>query len=215
MVCGYVYIVDDDEAVRASLSMLFEANGYGSRVFSSAQEFLTIAPSLDPGCLIADIRMPGMDGLEMQRRLVERGLPFPLIIITGHGDVPLAVAAMKAGALDFIEKPFAPDTILNRIKSLLSNLGALQPIDVLSATATSRLKALSPREREVLERLLTGLSNKLIGYELGISPRTVEIHRARVMEKMGAHSLSELVRMGLAAGLQPRFQTERRPRESR
>jgi two-component system response regulator FixJ len=138
-----------------------------------------------------------------------------LIIITGHGDVPLAVAAMKAGALDFIEKPFAPDTILNRIKSLLSNLGAPQPIDVLSATATSRLKALSPREREVLERLLTGLSNKLIGYELGISPRTVEIHRARVMEKMGAHSLSELVRMGLAAGLQPRFQTERRPRESR
>lgn len=215
MVSGYVYIVDDDEAVRASLLVLFEANGYDSRVFSSAQEFLATAPSLNPGCLIADIHMPGMDGLEMQQRLVERGFPFPLVIITGHGDVPLAVAAMKAGAVDFIEKPFAADTILNRVRMLTSNLGAPRLTDALSATATSRLKALSPREREVLEGLLTGLSNKSIGYELGISPRTVEIHRARVMEKMGARSLSELVRMGLAAGLQPRVQAAQRPRELR
>jgi two-component system, LuxR family, response regulator FixJ len=201
MPAGYIYIVDDDEAVRASLSALFEANGYASRGFSSAQEFLMAASILETGCLIADIRMPGMDGLEMQRRLVERGLPFPFIVITGHGDVPLAVGAMKAGALDFIEKPFAPDTILNRTRHALDNLSARPQPDALSATAASRLKSLSPREREVLQALLTGLPNKSIGYELGISPRTVEIHRARVMEKMGAHSLSELVRLGLAAGL--------------
>ena len=161
------------------------------------------APALDPGCLIADIRMPGMDGLEMQRRLIELGLPFPFIVITGHGDVPLAVGAMKAGALDFIEKPFAP------VPARPPWTVQPQP-DALSATAASRLKSLSPREREVLEALLLGLSNKSIGYELGISPRTVEIHRARVMEKTGAHSLSELVRLGLAAGLQPRIEADRR-----
>jgi two-component system, LuxR family, response regulator FixJ len=212
---GYIYIVDDDEAVRASLSALFEANGLSNLTFSSAQEFLAMAATLNPGCVIADVRMPRTDGLEMQRRLVERGLPFPLIIITGHADVPLAVAAMKAGAVDFIEKPFAPEIILNRIKSLISNMGVPPLADVLSATATSRLKALSPREREVLEALLTGLSNKSIGYELGISPRTVEIHRARVMEKMGARSLSELVRMGLAAGLQPPLPGRMTPNELR
>jgi two-component system response regulator FixJ len=143
----------------------------------------------------------------MQQRLIERGLPFPFIVITGHGDVSLAVRAMKAGALDFIEKPFAADTILDKAKSGLNWLSAPRRVDELTATATARLKMLSPREREVLEALLIGLSNKSIAYELGISPRTVEIHRARVMEKMGVHSLSELVRMGLAAGLQPRFGT--------
>jgi two-component system response regulator FixJ len=207
MLGGHIYIVDDDEAVRTSLLELFEANGYASRIFSSAQEFLAAAPSLRPGCLFADIRMPGMDGLEMQQRLIERGLPFPFIVITGHGDVSLAVRAMKAGALDFIEKPFAADTILDKAKSGLNWLSAPRRVDELTATATARLKMLSPREREVLEALLIGLSNKSIAYELGISPRTVEIHRARVMEKMGVHSLSELVRMGLAAGLQPRFGT--------
>jgi two-component system, LuxR family, response regulator FixJ len=215
MLGGYIYIVDDDGAVRASLLALFEANGYTSRIFSSAQEFLAAAPSLQPGCLIADIRMPGMDGLEMQQRLIERGLPFPFIAVTGHGDVPLAVRAMKAGALDFIEKPFTADTILGRAKSALNDLGAARQVDGLIATATARLKALSPREREVLQGLLTGLANKSIAYELGISPRTVEIHRARVMEKMGVRSLSELVRMGLAAGLQPRFSTRQGPEDSR
>ena len=207
MLGGHIYIVDDDQAVRASLLALFEANGYTSRIFSSAQEFLAAAPGLHPGCLIADIRMPGMDGLEMQQRLIERGLPFPFIVITGHGDVPLAVRAMKAGALDFIEKPFAADTILGRAKGALDCLGTARQVEGLTATATARLKALSPREREVLEGLLAGLSNKSIAYELAISPRTVEIHRARVMEKMGVRSLSELVRLGLAAGLQPRFDT--------
>ena len=215
MLGGYIYIVDDDEAVRTSLLELFEANGYASRIFSSAQEFLAAAPSLRPGCLFADIRMPGMDGLEMQQRLIERGLPFPFIVITGHGDVSLAVRAMKAGALDFIEKPFAADTILDKAKSGLNWLSAPRRVDELTATATARLKMLSPREREVLEALLIGLSNKSIAYELGISPRTVEIHRARVMEKMGVHSLSELVRMGLAAGLQPRFVTGQRAADLR
>jgi two-component system response regulator FixJ len=202
---GYIYIVDDDRAVRASLLALFEANGYASRIFSSAQEFLAAAPNLHSGCLIADIHMPGMDGLEMQQRLIERGLPFPFIVITGHGDVSLAVRAMKAGALDFIEKPFAAETILDKAKSGLNCLGAPRQVDELTAMAMARLRLLSPREREVLDGLLTGLSNKSIAYELGISPRTVEIHRARVMEKMGVRSLSELVRMGLAAGLQPPF----------
>jgi two-component system response regulator FixJ len=186
---------------------LFEANGYTSRIFSSAQEFLAAAPSLHSGCLIADIHMPGMDGLEMQQRLIERGLPFPFIVITGHGDVPLAVRAMKAGALDFIEKPFSAEIILDKAKSGLNWLGAPRQVDELTAIAMARLKLLSPREREVLDGLLTGLSNKSIAFELGISPRTVEIHRARVMEKMSVRSLSELVRMGLAAGLQPPFGT--------
>jgi two-component system response regulator FixJ len=215
MLGGYIYIVDDDGAVRASLLALFEANGYTSRIFSSAQEFLAAAPSLQPGCLIADIRMPGMDGLEMQQRLIERGLPFPFIAVTGHGDVPLAVRAMKAGALDFIEKPFTADTILGRAKSALNSPGAARQVDGLIATATARLKALSPREREVLQGLLTGLANKSIAYELGISPRTVEIHRARVMEKMAVRSLSELVRMGLAAGLEPRFSARQGAEDSR
>jgi len=201
---GCVYVVDDDEAVRDSLSALLEANGYTSRAFSSAQEFLTAAPTLRPGCLIADIRMPGMDGLEMQRRLIGRALPFPLIVVTGHGDVPLAVRAMKAGAIDFIEKPFAADTILDSVKSALGRLVEPRDQNALAATATARLEALSPREREVMEGLLAGLPNKSIAYDLGISPRTVEIHRARVMEKMGARSLSELVRLGLAGGLQPK-----------
>jgi two-component system, LuxR family, response regulator FixJ len=199
-----VYIVDDDEAVRDSLSALLETNGYTSSAFFSAQQFLDVAATLRPGCLIADIRMPGLDGLEMQQRLVERALPFPLIVITGHGDVPLAVKAMKAGALDFIEKPFAAEAMLESVKNALARLEAPHRQSALAGEAAARLLSLSPREREVFEGLLGGLPNKSIAYELGISPRTVEIHRARVMDKMGAKSLSELVRMGLAAGLQPR-----------
>ncbi len=179
---------------------MLEANGYTSRTFPSAQEFLAAAPSLRPGCLIADIRTPGMDGLEIQQRLVERSLPFPMIVVTGHGDVPLAVRAMKAGALDFIEKPFAADAVLASAESALGRLSEPREPDALAARAAARLELLSPREREVMAGLLAGLPNKSIAYDLGISPRTVEIHRARVMEKMGARSL----RMGVAAGLQPR-----------
>jgi two-component system, LuxR family, response regulator FixJ len=200
----HVYIVDDDDAVRDSLSVLLEACGHRVRSFAMAGDFLDAAPSLPPGCLIADIRMPGMDGLELQRHLNERSLKFPTIVITGHGDVPLAVRAMKAGALDFIEKPFATPTILASVETALARLAAAGQRDPAALAAQAKLDLLSPREREVLEGLLAGLPNKTIAYDLAISPRTVEIHRARVMDKMGARSLSELIRLALAAGLQPK-----------
>jgi len=199
-----IYIVDDDEAVRDSLSLLLETRGFTVRGFASAREFLAAAPSLRPGVLVSDVRMPEMDGLELQQHLAERGFSFPLIVITGHGDVPLAVQAMKAGALDFIEKPFAAEAILNAAAAALERVGERADENPLAATAAIRLALLTPREREVLEGLLAGLPNKSIAYDLAISPRTVEIHRARVMEKMAARSLSELVRLSLAAGLQPR-----------
>jgi two-component system response regulator FixJ len=199
-----VYVVDDDEAVRESLSALLEAKGYTARSFGLARDFLAAAPTLRPGCLIADIRMPGMDGLELQRELTARSFRFPLIVITGHGDVPLAVRAMKAGAIDFIEKPFATEAIIASIDAAMARVSESAQRGPLGATAAERIGLLSPREREVLQGLLAGLPNKAIAYDLAISPRTVEIHRARVMEKMGARSLSEVIRMSLAAGLQPR-----------
>lgn len=212
---GCVYVVDDDEAVREALSGLLEAGGYLCRSFSSAQEFLRAAPTLRPGCLIADIRMPGMDGLALQQLLVDRALHFPLIIVTGHGDVPLAVRAMKSGALDFIQKPFSAKVILDSTKNAMSRIADPQQANALAVEARSRFEALSRREREVLQGLLTGLPNKTIAHELGISPRTVEIHRARVMEKMRARSLSELVRLGLAAGLQPGSEPDQRSKDLR
>jgi two-component system, LuxR family, response regulator FixJ len=172
---------------------------------SAAQEFLKAAPTLRPGCLIVDIRMPGMDGLELQQLLVERALHFPLIVVTGHGDVPLAVRAMKAGAVDFIQKPFNAKAMLESTKNAMRRVAEPQQADAMAAQARACLHSLSRREREVLQGLLTGLPNKTIAHELGISPRSVEIHRARLMEKMRARSLSELVRLGLAAGLQPSF----------
>ena len=198
-----VYIVDDDEAVRDSLSALLESKGYAVTSFGSAPEFLETAGSLPDGCLIVDIRMPEVDGLELQQRLIQRSLGFPLIVITGHGDVPLAVRAMKAGAIDFIEKPFASQAILESLSSAFARLATPAGQDSAAGAAASKLNLLSPRELEVLEGLLAGLPNKSIAYDLGISPRTVEIHRARVMDKMGARSLSELIRLALAADVQP------------
>ncbi len=201
-----VYIVDDDDAVRDSLSVLLEAKAYAVKSFASAPEFLLAAPSLPTGCLIVDIRMPEMDGLELQQRLIERALHFPMIVITGHGDVPLAVRAMKAGAIDFIEKPFASDAILESLGVALSRLAAPNERDPSAAAAAAKLALLSPREHQVLEGLLAGLPNKSIAYDLAISSRTVEIHRARVMDKMGGRSLSELIRLALAAGVRPSSQ---------
>ena len=175
-----VYIVDDDEAVRDSLSVLLESRTYAVKSFGSAPEFLAAAPSLPVGFLIVDIRMPEMDGLELQQCLTRRGLSFPLIVITGHGDVPLAVRAMKAGAVDFIEKPFTSEAILNSLDMALSRLSAPLEQDPTAIAAAAKLALLSPREREVLEGLIAGLPNKTIAYDLAISPRTVEIHRARV-----------------------------------
>jgi len=198
-----VYIVDDDEAVRDSLSCLLEAKGYVVKSFGSALDFLAAAPALPIGCLIVDIRMPEMDGLELQERLKPCALGFPMIVITGHADVPLAVRAMKAGAVDFIEKPFASETILDSLAGVLFRLASPNERDPATAAAAEKLALLSRREREVLARLLAGLPNKSIAYDLEISPRTVEIYRARVMGKMGARSLSELIRLALAA--QPRM----------
>jgi two-component system response regulator FixJ len=204
----YVYIVDDDDAVRDSLSVLLEARNYAVRSFGSAAEFLAAVPALPNGCLIVDIRMPEMDGLQLQQRLSERRLGFPMIVITGHGDVALAVRAMKAGAIDFIEKPFASDTIVTSLEAAFSRLVAPGESDKATRVAQGKLALLSSREREVLEGLLAGLPNKSIAYDLAISPRTVEVHRARVMDKMGARSLSELIRFALAAGVRPSSQRE-------
>lgn len=179
-----VYIVDDDEAVHDSLSVLLESRTYAVKSFGSAPEFLAAAPSSPVGCLIVDICMPEMDGLELQQCLAGRGLYFPLIVITGHGDVPLAVRAMKAGAVDFIEKPFTSEAILNSLDMALSRLAAPSEQDPTATAAAAKLVLLSPREREVLEGLLAGLPNKTIAYDLAIGPRTVGIHRARVMDKM-------------------------------
>jgi len=198
-----VYIVDDDAAVRDSLSVLLEAKGHAVTSFGSAPDFLTAAPLLSVGCLIVDIRMPEMDGLELQQHLIDRSLDFPLIVITGHGDVPLAVRAMKAGAVDFIEKPFASQAILESIEVAFSRLATPSEQDPIAVAAATKLRLLSPREREVLKGLLAGLPNKTIAYDLAISPRTVEIHRARLMDKMGARSLSELIRLALTAGVMP------------
>jgi two-component system, LuxR family, response regulator FixJ len=198
-----VYIVDDDEAVRDSLSVLLAARGYAVRSFSSPLEFLAAASSLPRGCLIVDVRMPEMDGLELQRCLRARALGFPTIIMTGHADVPLAVRAMKAGAIDFIEKPFSPETMFDSLDAALLRLASPNERDPASAAAAEKLALLSPRERQVLEGLLAGLPNKSIAYDLAISPRTVEIHRAHVMTKTGVRSLSELIRLALAGGMEP------------
>jgi two-component system, LuxR family, response regulator FixJ len=199
----HVYVVDDDEAVRDSQSVLLQSKAFAVRSFASALEFLEAAPSLLTGCLIVDIRMPEMDGLELQQRLIDGSLDFPLIVITGHGDVPLAVRAMKAGAVDFIEKPFASEAILDSLEAALLRLSTPGEEDPAKVAAVAKLALLSPRELQVLEGLLAGLPNKTIAYDLEISPRTVEIHRARVMDKMGARNLSELIRLALAASVHP------------
>jgi two-component system response regulator FixJ len=199
-----IYVIDDDDAVRDSLSLLLETSGFKVRVFAAATEFLDIVDSLAPGCVIADVRMPEMDGLELQERLAARQARLPIVVITGHGDVPMAVRAMRAGAVDFVEKPFADEAILASVRQALTRLAAAPARDELAEAAAARVEHLSPREREVLEGLVAGLPNKSIAYDLSISPRTVEIHRARVMDKMQARSLSELVRLALVAGIQPK-----------
>ena len=196
-----VFIVDDDEAVRDSLSMLIASAGHEAETFDLALAALDRCRTRLPDCILSDVRMPGMDGIEFQERLTETGVDAPMIIMTGHGDVRLAVRAMRAGALDFIEKPFDDTTILASIADAIgkhTNRASPKSIDAELAT---RLKSLTAREREVLELLVSGDPNKVIAYRLQISPRTVEIHRARVMEKMRAKSLPELVRMAMELGV--------------
>lgn len=197
-----VYVIDDDEAVRDSLAIRLEAAGFEASTFPSALDFLKEARSLPLGCVLTDVRMPEIDGIELQNRLADMKLNFPVIVMTGHGDVALAVRAMRAGAIDFIEKPFTDETIFESIRLAQSRFAAQQATDAAAEAAQARIASLTPREREVFDELVRGKQNKVIAFDLNISPRTVEVHRARVLEKMQARSLSELVRMALTAGIQ-------------
>jgi two-component system response regulator FixJ len=194
-----VYIVDDDAAVRDSLRMMLESAGYTVRGYDAARSFLSDA-DLERGCLVVDIRMPGMSGLELQEELARRNIALPVIIITGHGDVPLAVRAMTAGATDFIEKPFDDQRMLDSIARALQIAGQKRSRGIEQQAARDLLALLTPREREVLDQLVKGQPNKIVAHELGISPRTVEIHRSHIMEKMRARNLSDIVRTTLVAG---------------
>ena len=196
-----VVVIDDDEAVLDSLRVLLELEGFSVTTFERAGTFLQDYEGKLPGCLVTDVRMADMDGLELLQALATRGPLPPVIVITGHGEVPMAVQAMKLGARDFLEKPFAPHTLLASIRAALS--AAARPAATTDPEVGRRVELLTPREREVLEQLVIGRSNKGIARELAISPRTVEIHRARVMEKMRAESRSQLVRMAFAAGIDP------------
>jgi two-component system, LuxR family, response regulator FixJ len=195
-----VHIIDDDEAVRESLGFLLETADFQVRTYDSAIAFLERLPTVEPGCIITDVRMPEMSGLELVKRLAELGVDLPVIVITGHGDVPLAVEAMKSGVADFIEKPFDDAAILAALRSALDqDDGAGKGAERMAFG--QRVAALSSRERQVLSGLVAGHANKVIANQLGISPRTVEVYRANVMTKMQASSLSELVRMALVVGI--------------
>ena len=195
-----VHIIDDDAAMRDSLMFLLDTAGFRAAASESAQAFLKTVPDATLGCIVTDIRMPDMTGLELIKTLNAAGHDYPVIVITGHGDVPLAVEAMKAGVIDFIEKPFDDQVLLDAI-GLAFNRRTEQPGSTPERKAAqARLDGLSPREREVLGGVVAGKPNKTIAHDLGISPRTVEVYRANLMTKMGAASLSELVRMALIAG---------------
>jgi two-component system response regulator FixJ len=195
-----VHVVDDDQAVRQSLSFLLASDGLPVRLHESASAFLQNVKEASAGCIITDVRMPGIDGIEFLRRLKASGFRLPVIVMTGHADVPLAVEAMKEGALDFIEKPFDDDLFLAAVRAALKRQEQNAHQDAQAAEIEARAQSLSEREAQVLEGLVSGKANKVIAYDLGISPRTVEIYRANVMSKMQASSLSELVRMALLIG---------------
>ena len=196
---GVVHLIDDDDGVRQSLAFLLASAGLAVRVYESASAFIEALGTLQPGCIVSDVRMPGTDGLQLLRRLQALGVRSPVIIITGHADVSLAVEAMKAGAVDFIEKPFGDEAILSAIRIALDHCDHTGRRETEVVQIQTKLQSLSAREREVLEGLLAGNPNKTIAYDLSLSPRTVEVHRANVMTKMGASSLSGLVRMSLVA----------------
>ena len=195
-----VHVVEDDEAVRRSVALLLASFGYESETYSSAEAFLEALEGLRPGCAVVDIRMPGMDGLALQEELQRRGATIPVIVVTGHGDVSLAVRAMKAGAVDFIEKPYTHADLSRAVSAAIARFEGDRQQHEATLAAEGRVTALTPRERDVLRLLVNGRPNKVIAHELGISPRTVEIHRANVMEKLGCRSLAEAVRLALSAG---------------
>jgi two-component system response regulator FixJ len=196
-----VHLVDDDDAIRRSAGFMLKTSGYRVVAYENGVELLKNVRALEPGAILLDIRMPQMDGLEVQRALQEQGCRLPVVIMTGHGDVTVAVQAMKAGAVDFIEKPFEKATLLSGLAAAAERLSHAQESGVRGEEARVRLNVLTARERDVLEGLVKGLPNKTIAYDLGISPRTVEIHRANLMDKLEVRSLSEALRIAFAAGL--------------
>jgi two-component system response regulator FixJ len=200
---GRVYVIDDDAAMRDSLDFLLGSAGFSVRLFDSAQIFLNELPDLAIGCVVTDIRMPGMDGMELLRQLssISNARRLPVIVMTGHGDIPLAVEAMKLGALDFLEKPFEDERLVGMIETALSENESGAKGEAVTADMAARVASLTQRERQVMQGLVTGQSNKLIAREHDISPRTVEVYRANVMTKMQAGSLSELVRFAIRAGV--------------
>lgn len=192
-----VFIVDDDAAIRHAMKALLDSVNLRCEIFASADEFLDNVDKRRPGCLVLDIRMPGLSGLELQQELNRRGDRTPVIFITGHGDIPMAVEAMQNGALDFIQKPFRDQDLLDRVTDALKTDRQRRDEEQYEREIASRIDTLTNREREVFDLVVTGKPNKVIAYELGVSQRTVEIHRARVMEKMQARSLADLVKMHL------------------
>jgi len=196
---GKVYVIDDDEAMRDSLDFLLGSADFDVTLFESASDFLNALPGIDFGCVVSDVRMPVIDGIELLKRL-KASSTLPVVIMTGHGDVPLAVEAMKLGAADFLEKPFEDDRLIGMIDAALKKAEPGARSEAVTLEIASRIATLSPRERQVMEGLVAGLSNKLIARKYDISPRTIEVYRANVMTKMQAASLSELVRLAMRAG---------------
>ena len=196
---GNVYVIDDDEAMRDSLQFMLDSADFQVSLFESAHKFLDSLSGIPFGCVVSDIRMPGIDGIELLKRLKASHGSLPVIIMTGHGDVPLAVEAMKLGAVDFLEKPFEDDRLIGMIELALRQAESGARSEAIAQDIAARIASLTPRERQVMEGLVAGLSNKMIARDYNISPRTIEVYRANVMTKMQAGSLSELVRLALQA----------------
>lgn len=196
-----VHVIDDDEGVRESLAFLLDCSEIATRTYESAMEFIDALPAVERGCIVTDVRMPGMSGIELLARLRALNVTDPVIVITGHADVPMAIQALHAGVSDFIEKPFSDEAILLAVRSALAKLESRSEMKTERADIDRRLKSLSGRESEVMEGLVEGKANKVIAYDLDISARTVEVYRANVMTKMGARTLSELVRMVMISRL--------------
>jgi two-component system, LuxR family, response regulator FixJ len=196
-----IYLVDDDDSVRRSVGFMLKTSGHTVESYEGGVQFIKDLNSLEPGCVLLDIQMPEMDGLEVQQELKKRGIPFPVIVMTGHGDVDVAVKAMKAGAIDFIEKPFAKEAMLAAVEAAFEKIDNSGAHSARREEAELLLNGLTPRERDVLNGLVAGYPNKTIGYDLGISARTVEIHRANLMRKLEVYNLSDLLRIAFCAGL--------------
>jgi len=197
-----IHIVDDEEAIRRSAGFMLKTSGYAVSTYATGDAFLQAAKDAEPGCVLLDVRMPGMDGLEVQKLMAERGIAMPVVVLTGHGDITVAVRAMKGGAVDFIEKPFEKAALLAAITAAFERLDDVEARAARAGDAAVAIAALTSREQDVLRGMAQGLPNKTIAFDLGISPRTVEVHRANLMAKLQVRSLSEALRIAFSAGLQ-------------